>query len=84
MKAPSPNNRTTREFSKYGDFKEHSFCQIPASAFSFIPRFLSCVFLCLNLIDSVVLFGLRSITLSFLSPLYDVGSHPKGHILVDF
>ena len=37
-----------------------------------------------NLIDSVVLFGLISTTLSFLSPLYDVGSHPKGHILVDF
>lgn len=46
--------------------------------------FLSCVLLCLNLIDSVVLFGLISITLSFLSPLYDVGSHPKGHLLVDF
>ena len=42
------------------------------------------VFLCLNLIDSVVVFGLSSITLSFLSPLYDLGSHPKGHILVDF
>ena len=47
-------------------------------------NFLSCVLLCLNLIDSVVLFGLISITLSFLSPLYDVGSHPKGHLLVDF
>lgn len=46
--------------------------------------FLSCVLLRPNLIDSVVLFGLISTTLSFLSPLYDVGSHPKGHILVDF
>lgn len=78
VKAPSPNNWTTREFSKYGDVKEHSFSQIPASTFSFILRLFYPVFF-FAWIWLILLLGLRSITLSFLSPLYDVESHPRPY-----